>query len=175
MNTAYNQLKAHLECGVKLLIGHDSAAAALIQEVVEDDMQCLVFKCQAHLMRIHSKVQHAKFATVPYERCISQSKPGNYNHHIVQVLLYIHSMQILNFGNKQNQALQDVLQQSSKWLLGTILWSMKPRQWPKQQNIHSIYFHGHLTYRSFTISKQILTCGWLMQYRLMLHSFHHTL
>jgi len=89
MNTAYNRLKARLECGVKLLIGHDSAAAALIQEVVEDDMQCLAFKCRAHLMQIHSKVQQAKFAAVPYERRISQSKPGNYNHHIVGVLLYI--------------------------------------------------------------------------------------
>ena len=76
MNTTYNRLKAHLECGVKLLLGHDSAAAALIQEVVEDDMQCLVFKCQAHLMRTHSKVQQAKFAAVPYECRISQSKPG---------------------------------------------------------------------------------------------------
>ncbi len=89
MNTAYNRLKARLECNVKLLTGHDGAAAALIQEVIEDDMQCLVFKCRAHLMRIHSKVQQAKFATVPYECRISQSKPGNDNHHTVGVLLYI--------------------------------------------------------------------------------------
>jgi len=45
MNTAHNQLKAHLDCNVKLLTGHDSAAAALIQDMVEDEMQCLVFKC----------------------------------------------------------------------------------------------------------------------------------
>jgi hypothetical protein len=79
MNTAYKRLKALLEGNVRLLTGHDSAAAALIQEVVEDEMQCLVFKCRAHLMRIHSKVQQAKFAAVPYERRISQSKPGNFN------------------------------------------------------------------------------------------------
>jgi hypothetical protein len=90
MNTAYDRLKARLECNIKLLTGHDGAAAALIQEVVEDEMQCLVFKCRAHLMRIHSKVQQAKFAAVPYERRISQSKPGNYSyHHIVLKFSYI--------------------------------------------------------------------------------------
>jgi hypothetical protein len=81
MNTAYNRLKARLERNLKLLTGHDGAAAALIQEVVEDKMQCLIFKCQAHLMRIHSKVQQAKFAAVPFERRISQSKSGNYSFH----------------------------------------------------------------------------------------------
>ena len=79
MNTAHNQLKAHLDHNVKLLTGHDSAAAALIQDMVEDEMQCLVFKCQAHLMQIHAKVLQAKFAAVPFEHRISQSKPGNYS------------------------------------------------------------------------------------------------
>jgi len=103
MNTAYNRLKARLERNLKLLTGHDGAAAALIQEVVDDEMQCQIFKCRAHLMRIHSKVQQAKFAAVPFERRISQSKPGNCcSHHIVHVFIFI-TMQILSFDNKQSQ------------------------------------------------------------------------
>lgn len=77
MNTAYIRLQARLERDLKVLTGHDGEAAALIQETVEDEMKCLVFKCQAKLMQIHSKVQQAKFAAVPFERRISQSKPGN--------------------------------------------------------------------------------------------------
>lgn len=79
MDTAYLRLQARLQRSLKSLTGHDGMAAALIQDVVEDKMKCLVFKCRANLMRIHSKVQQAKFAVVPYERSISQSKPGNYS------------------------------------------------------------------------------------------------
>jgi hypothetical protein len=78
MQTAYNRLQARLDSNLKLLTGHDGAAAALIQDVAGDEMQILVFKCQAHLMRVHGKVQQAKFAAMPFERRISQSKPGNY-------------------------------------------------------------------------------------------------
>lgn len=81
MITAYNRLKARLEVNLKLLTGHDGVAAALVQDVVEDEMQCLAFRCRAHLMRIHAKVQQAKFAAVPFERRISQSKPGNSSFH----------------------------------------------------------------------------------------------
>lgn len=76
MQAAYKSLKARLDRNLRLLTGHDGAAAGLIQDMVNDDMQCLVFKCRAYLMRIHAKVQQAKFAAVPFERRISQSKPG---------------------------------------------------------------------------------------------------
>jgi hypothetical protein len=45
MITAYNQLKACLEVNLKLLTRHDGVAAALVQDVVEDEMQCLAFGC----------------------------------------------------------------------------------------------------------------------------------
>lgn len=76
MQIAYNRLNVRLEQNLKLLTGHDGAAAALIQDAAGDEMKSLVFKCQAHLMRIHGKVQQAKFAAVPFERRISQSKSG---------------------------------------------------------------------------------------------------
>jgi hypothetical protein len=160
MNTAYNRLEARLQGNVKLLTGHDSAAAALIQEVVEDEMQCLVFKCRAHLMRIHSKVQQAKFAAVPYERRISQSKPGKCNLTILFTFSYLLiMMQILNFDNKLTLVLQNVHRQLSKWQCGTIPWWMKQRRKPKQQILRLIYFHNHWTSHSFTIWRRILTCG----------------
>jgi hypothetical protein len=77
LKSTYQRLKTHLERNVQLLTGHDAASAALIQDTVEDEMQCLVFKCRAYLMRVHAKVQQAKFAAVPFERRISQSKSGN--------------------------------------------------------------------------------------------------
>lgn len=76
MQAAYKSLKARLDRNLRVLTGHDGTAAGLIQDMVNDDMQCLMFKCRAHLMRIHAKVQQAKFAAVPFERRISQSKPG---------------------------------------------------------------------------------------------------
>jgi hypothetical protein len=76
IQSAHNRLKTQLDRNIKLLTGHDSTAAALITDAVNDEMQCLVFKCRAYLMRIHSRVQQAKFAAVPYERRISQSKQG---------------------------------------------------------------------------------------------------
>ena len=92
MNAAYNQLNTNLQHNIKLLTGRDSATAALIQEVVEDEMQCLVFKCRAQLMQVRSKVQQAKFAAVPYERRISQSKPGNLNLTILLKFSYLTTM-----------------------------------------------------------------------------------
>ena len=83
LQSAHNRLKTQLDRNLKLLTGHDSTAAALITDAVNDEMQCLVFKCRAYLMRIHSRVQQAKFAAVPYERRISQSKQGIHHFHEV--------------------------------------------------------------------------------------------
>ena len=76
MQSAHDRLKIQLDHNLKLLTGHDSTAAALITDAVDDEMQCLAFKCRAYLMRIHSRVQQAKFTAVPYECRISQSKQG---------------------------------------------------------------------------------------------------
>lgn len=76
MESAYARLQAQLDRHLRTLTGHDGDAAAFFQDTISNDMQCLVFKCRAHLIRVHAKVQQAKFAAVPYERRISQSKPG---------------------------------------------------------------------------------------------------
>ena len=89
---AHNRLKTQLDRSIKLLTGHDSTAAALISDAVNDEMQCLVFKCRAYLMRIHSRVQQAKFAAVPYEHRISQSKQGIHHFNESSVTLAISHM-----------------------------------------------------------------------------------
>jgi hypothetical protein len=77
MKSTYSRLKAQLARNLKLLTGRDTTSAALIEDAVNDEMQCLVFKCRAYLMRVHSRVQQAKFAAVPFQRRISQSKSSD--------------------------------------------------------------------------------------------------
>lgn len=84
---AREKLKARITKSLRTLTGDDHATAALVKKAFDNDIHALVFKCRAYLGRIHSKVLQAKFAAVPYERRVSQSKGGGclHSHNDVQV------------------------------------------------------------------------------------------
>lgn len=75
-NAAIVKLQGQIACAIHLLTGKDKATANLVKKASTNSAHALLFKCQASLSRIHSKVLQAKLAAVPYERHISQAKGG---------------------------------------------------------------------------------------------------